>query len=60
MRYVHYKIFRSTIKSWRTLFEKAAAFAETIGPERLIGIAHSDSGLVTVWYWSDRPRTGLE
>jgi hypothetical protein len=58
-RYVHFQFFKSSFKSWESLFEEAAAFAEGIGPERLIGISHSEdenSGVVTVWYWSDEPR----
>ena len=60
MKHVHYKMFKGTLKSWDTLFEEAAAFADTIGRERLIGISHSadqHTGVVTVWYWADQPRT---
>jgi hypothetical protein len=41
---------------WETLFERAAEFAGSIGPERLISISHSadnGDGVVAVWYWSD-------
>jgi hypothetical protein len=56
---VHFEIFKSSFKSWETLFEEAAAFAEGIGPQRLIGMSHSEDGgkgVVMVWYWSDLPR----
>jgi len=57
--HVQFKFFKSSFKSWETLFEEAAVFAESVGPERLIGISHSEDksdGVVTVWYWSDQPR----
>jgi hypothetical protein len=53
---VDYRIFRSTMKSWDTLFTEAAAFATELGPDRLISISHSedkDDGVVTVWFWSE-------
>jgi hypothetical protein len=43
------------MRSWQELFRDAAAFADTVGSERLIGISHSadnGEGVVTVWYWS--------
>jgi hypothetical protein len=58
-RHVHFEFYRSSFKSWESLFGEAAAFAEQIGPERLIGISHSEddnTGVVTVWYWSSEPR----
>ncbi len=54
MRAVGYRIFRSSLKSWETLFGEAAAFAAELGPERLISISHSEdqnTGVVAVWYW---------
>jgi hypothetical protein len=48
------KIFQSSFTSWNALFEDAAQFASEVGPERLIGIWHSedkDDGVVTVWHW---------
>jgi hypothetical protein len=53
---VQFQVFRGTMKSWQELFGEAAAFAETVGKERLIGISHSadkSEGVVTVWYWSE-------
>ena len=53
---VRFEIFKSSLKSWPTLFQEAADFAETIRPERLIGISHSvqsSEGVVAVWYWSN-------
>jgi len=58
-RHVHFEVFESSLKSWESLFEEAATFADGVGPERLIGISHSEDGnegVVTVWYWSDEPR----
>ena len=46
--------FRSSFKSWNDLFSEAAAFATTLGRERLISISHSEDqgkGVVAVWYW---------
>jgi len=53
---VRFQEFRSTFKSWDTLFGQAAEFATTLGPERLISISHSEDqskGVVAVWYWGD-------
>jgi hypothetical protein len=58
-RYVRFEVFESSFKSWQSLFAEAATFAESLGPERLIGISHSEdgsTGVVAVWYWSDEPR----
>lgn len=58
-QYVHFQTFRSTFTSWESLFAEAAAYAESIGREQLIGISHSSDhseGVVTVWYWSTKPR----
>jgi hypothetical protein len=52
---VQYKIFRSSLSTWDTLFSDAAAFASRLGPGKVISISHSESngdGVVTVWYWS--------
>jgi hypothetical protein len=37
----------------KTVFAKAAEFANHIEPERLISISHSQDEVVAVWYWSD-------
>ncbi len=53
---VRFKEFRSSFKSWNDLFAEAAAFATTLGPERLISISHSEDqskGVVAVWYWGN-------
>jgi len=55
--HLFFKIFRSSFKSWENLFAEAAAFAEVLGPDRLVTISHSadkSDGVVAVWYWSDR------
>jgi hypothetical protein len=57
---VQFEVFRSSMKSWQELFGDAAAFAETVGRERLICISHSadgSHGVVTVWYWSKEANT---
>jgi hypothetical protein len=59
---VRFKYFRGTFKSWEHLFNDAAEFATTIGPERLITISHSSDhseGVITVWYWG-RPGESAE
>jgi hypothetical protein len=51
---VRFQIFRSVTHPWEVLFSQAAAFATSVGLERLIGISHSHEGsvgVVTVWYW---------
>ena len=58
-RHVYFGVFASYFKSWESLFAEAAAFAEGVGRESLIGISHSEDqskGVVTVWYWSGTPR----
>lgn len=50
-----FKIFKSGVTPWVKIFQAAADFASTLGPERLIGISHSCDqhvGVVTVWYWA--------
>ena len=53
---VQHKIFESSFKSWDALCEEAAAFATTVGRERLINIAVAQGdtggkGFIFVWYW---------
>ncbi len=51
---VRFRVFRGIMASWETLFQGAADFATSLGPERLIAISHSEDqndGVVTVWYW---------
>lgn len=57
---VKYKVFQSSTMSWEGLLDEAAAFATSVGRDRLIGISHSEggrdwgaNGVVTVWYWGD-------
>ena len=62
-RYVHFAHFRSSFKSWDSLFAEAASFAERVGPEDLTNISHSEDqneGVVTVWYWANQPRETLQ
>ena len=52
---VQFKVFRGMTKSWNDLFQQAADFATSIGPDRVINISHSEDrneGVVTVWYWA--------
>ncbi len=54
---VTYKIFRGTLATWDTLFDRATEFATCLGRDALINISHSASGadgVVTVWYWTDK------
>jgi hypothetical protein len=58
-RHVRFEVFESSFKSWKSLFAEAATFTESVGPERLIGISHSEderNGVVTAWYLSHEPR----
>jgi hypothetical protein len=51
---VKFEIFTSSLKSWPSLCEEAATFANKIGRERLITISVSEDhndGVVVVWYW---------
>ena len=54
---VKYRDFRGgSLATWDELFEEAAEFATSIGPERLVSISHSadrTEGVVTVWYWGE-------
>lgn len=56
---VHYQIFESECESWQVLFDRAAPFATKVGPDRLIGMSHSEGptrrGVVTVWSWGKGP-----
>ena len=50
---IRYRVFRSSFSSWDSLLEEAAAFANEVGSERVISIAHSadhSEGVVVVWY----------
>jgi hypothetical protein len=49
-----YRMFKGVFKSWDGLCEEAAAFASTLGPDRVCSISHSadrSDGVVIVWYW---------
>lgn len=52
---VEFRLFRpGPADTWEDVFSQAAAFANELGPERLIGLSHSGegmAGLVVVWHW---------
>jgi hypothetical protein len=51
-----YRVFRGTWATWEELFSQAAAFANELGPEKVVSISHSeddDDGVVAVWYWTN-------
>jgi hypothetical protein len=53
---VRHKLFKSTLKSWETLCEEAAAFASKVGKDRLINISVTQGdtggkGVIFVWFW---------
>jgi hypothetical protein len=55
MLQIKFKKFKAIVKSWDTVFQEAAEFATTVGPDRVVSISHSsDHGesIVTVWYWA--------
>ncbi|MFK7767181.1 MAG: hypothetical protein AB8B55_08160 [Mariniblastus sp.] len=50
-------MFKSSTKSWQTLFDEASQFATEIGAGRMINISHScdhSTSVIVVWYW-DKP-----
>jgi hypothetical protein len=51
-----YRVFRGgAFVTWDQIFTDAAKFATELGPEKVLGISHSEDkgdGVVTVWYWS--------
>ena len=52
---LEYKVFRGVWASFDNLFMEAAAFASSIGRDRVVSISHSEDdndGVVTVWYWA--------
>ncbi len=57
-----FRVFESYEESWDELFRRAAEFASQLGPDRAIGISHSESirskRNVVVWFWE--PATGAE
>lgn len=53
---VRHMLFKSAFKSWEALCDEAAAFATSVGKDRLISISVSQAdtggqGIVFVWYW---------
>ncbi len=57
---ITFKMFRSTLSSWPTLFQEAADFANSLDEGQLISISHSadhSDGVVTVWYRRRSDRT---
>lgn len=53
---LRYKIFRGIWATWEKLFDEAAAFADALGPERVLSISHSEDkgdGVIAVWYWAE-------
>ncbi|MEL7496968.1 MAG: hypothetical protein AAFN77_05120 [Planctomycetota bacterium] len=53
-----YRMFKSSTKTWQTLFNEASEFANQLGPGRLISISHScdqSSAVVVVWFWDKTP-----
>ncbi len=52
--YTHYRMFKSSVKTWQTMLNEASDFASTIGEQRVINISHScdnNKAVVVVWYW---------
>jgi hypothetical protein len=61
-RFARFKMFRSSLTTWESLFAEAAEFAAQVGPERLISVSHSadnGEGVVAVWYWEGPEWDGL-
>ncbi len=61
-RFARFKLFRSSLTTWESLFAEAAEFAGQLGPDRLITVSHSadnGEGVVAVWYWEGPEWEGL-
>lgn len=61
-RFARFKVFRSSLTTWESLFAEAAEFATRLGPDRLIAVSHSadnGEGVVAVWYWEGPEWDGL-
>jgi len=57
-RRVAFRVFRSQWFGWEQLFGEAAAFATSVGPDRLVSISHPEDkkdGVIAVWYWEEAP-----
>jgi hypothetical protein len=55
-RLAAFKVFRSPLTTWESLFARAAEFVSDLGPGRVISVSHSedqDDAVVTVWYWTE-------
>jgi len=54
---VAFEVFRGGLfAAWQDLYERAAAFATQLGPQRVINISQScdhSQKIVTVWYWTE-------
>ena len=51
---IKFEMFRGSLRSWNSLLTEAADFANSLQPDRLITICHSEDsedGVVVVWYW---------
>ena len=51
---LEFRHFSSMTKPIHELMSEAAAFATSVGPDRLVSISHSYGAgdLFTVWYWT--------
>ena len=50
-----FKLFKSSFDSWEQMCQDAADFLTQVGPQRVIGVSHSQEsslGVITVWYWA--------
>jgi hypothetical protein len=58
---LRYEMFRAgPLTKWEALFQRAADFATSRGPDRVVSISHSSDGgdgVITVWYWAERSET---
>ena len=55
-RFADFKMFRSSLSPWETIFQQAADFATQVGRDRILSISHSEANgeaVVTVWYWRE-------
>lgn len=52
----NYRILRSAFDSWDAMASQVAEALTILGPERVIGVSHSQEGqtaVIIVWFWDD-------
>lgn len=50
-----FKVFKSQFNSWETMAEEVTEYLTALGPDKVIGVSHSQEqqlGVIVVWYWA--------